>query len=303
MAGYSGLPKFDPELHKGNTFDAFVDFVDSFAYEYDAIAKEPPNHLKEPAEIDAWIQQNKRKQFLGRFASRNLQKDYEEEIAPGERNNITFTRMVDALKQRYKPTKNTTLSNFEFHKLEQKESESFDLFVNRVKHEAASCEFKCGEACTVQDILVRDQIIVGTSNDEIRKNALKQQWGLQELILNGRSLEAASEGASKITNRLPTSDLNSDIRKVRRPGKYSRKKKAHDKLKQNKVTKSKCSNCSSTSCDGGKTCPARKIVCFKCGKKGHFKGSIACKGRDKRATNRVEELLTKPYIKLRYRIQ
>ena len=295
MAGYSGLPKFDPELHKGNTYDAFVDFVDSFVYEYDAIAKEPPNHLKEPAEIEVWIQQNKRKQFLGRFASRNFQKDYEEEISLNERSNISFTRMVEALKQRYKPTKNTTLSNFEFHKLEQKETESFDLFVNRVKHEAASCEFKCGDNCTVQDILVRDQIIVRTFNDEIRKNALKQQWGLQELILNGRSLEAASEGASKIAknNRLPSSDRSSDIRKVRKPGKYSRKKKAHDKLKQVTRSKSTCSKCSSASCDGGKICPARKIVCFKCGKKGHFKGSKACKGRDRQA-NRVEDQSSSP---------
>lgn len=150
--------------------------------------------------------------------------------------------MVDALKKRYKPTKNTTLSNFEFHKLEQKEAESFDLFVNRVKHEAALCEFKCVDGCTVQDILIRDQIIVGTSNDEIRKNALKQQWGLQELILNGRSLEAASQGANKITssNRLPTAVDSSDIRKVRKPGKYSRKKKAHDKLKQGKPSKPTC---------------------------------------------------------------
>lgn len=53
MAGYSGLHKFDPELHKGNTYDGFVDFMDSFGYEYDAIAKEPPTSLTEPAEIEA----------------------------------------------------------------------------------------------------------------------------------------------------------------------------------------------------------------------------------------------------------
>lgn len=288
---YGGLPKFDPELHKGNTYDAFMDFIDSFAYEYDAIAKEPPSTLKEQAEIDAWVQQNKRKQFLGRFASRNCQKDYEEEVPQENRDNMTFKGMVEALQKRYKPTKNTTLSNFEFHKLEQREEESFDLFVNRVRHEAAACEFKCNENCTVQDILVRDQIIFGTLNDEIRKNALKQQWNLQDLILNGRTLEAASTGASKIAsnNRLPA-DQNSDIRKVRKPGKYSRKKKAHDRLK-GKPPKLTCSKCSSKSCDGGKSCPGKNIVCFACKKKGHFKGSKACKvhsNRDKQ-TNRVED--------------
>ena len=54
MADYA-LHKFDPEQHKGNTYNAFSDFVDAFAYEYDAIAKDPPAHLKEPEEIEAWI--------------------------------------------------------------------------------------------------------------------------------------------------------------------------------------------------------------------------------------------------------
>ena len=64
---------------------------------------------------------------MGRFTSRNFQKDYEEEVSLDQRGTITFDKMVDALKKRYKPTKNTTLSNFEFHKLEQKNNESFDL--------------------------------------------------------------------------------------------------------------------------------------------------------------------------------
>ena len=49
----AALNKFVPEQHKGNTCDAFSDFVDAFAYEYDAIAKDPPVHLKELEENEA----------------------------------------------------------------------------------------------------------------------------------------------------------------------------------------------------------------------------------------------------------
>lgn len=89
------------------------------------------------------------------------------------------------------------------------------------------------------------------------------------------------------------SDQSSDARKVKRPGKYSRRKKAHDKLKHSKLRKPSCYNYLSSSCDGGKKYPARKIICFKCGKKGHFKGAKACKGRDKQ-TNCVEDLSYSP---------
>ena len=46
--------------------------VDEFQYEYDAIAKDPPKELKSNDAQEKWIQQNKCKIFLGRFASQHL---------------------------------------------------------------------------------------------------------------------------------------------------------------------------------------------------------------------------------------
>ena len=159
--------KFNPEEHRDNLFDAFCEFIDTFQYEYDAIAKDPPEG--DDATQAAWIEQNKRKIFLGRFASRNLQKDYEDVVSEAERRTVTFTIMVNRLKERYRPMQNHTIANYEFHKLQQMQTESFDLFVNRVKHDAKNCQFSCeNAACNIPDIMIRDQIIVGTCNDEIR---------------------------------------------------------------------------------------------------------------------------------------
>ena len=63
---------------------------------------------------------------------------------------------------------NHTIANYEFHKLQKTQTESFDAFVNREKYNAKNCQFSCeNPACNVPVIMMKDQIIVGTSNDEI----------------------------------------------------------------------------------------------------------------------------------------
>ena len=69
----TSIVKFDPEAHRDNLYNLLCEFVDSFHYEYDAIAKDPPEG--DANTQVAWTEQNKRKTFLGQFASRNLQKN------------------------------------------------------------------------------------------------------------------------------------------------------------------------------------------------------------------------------------
>ena len=106
------LRQFDPAEHPGNTYDAFCEFIDRFAYAYEADAKPAPAGTDDTA---AWTAIDKRKQFLGRYASWNLQKDFEDETTVTERSTITYTDMVTKLKARYKPSRNQTLAHYEFH--------------------------------------------------------------------------------------------------------------------------------------------------------------------------------------------
>ena len=41
MAMNHVVDKFDPEPHRDHVYDAFKEFIESFLYEYDAIAKDP----------------------------------------------------------------------------------------------------------------------------------------------------------------------------------------------------------------------------------------------------------------------
>ena len=53
--------------------------------------------------------------------------------------------------------------------------------------------------CTIRDVLIRDQIIVGTLDDDVCKMALNKQWSLKDLLSEGCKLEAASFGAHMIS--------------------------------------------------------------------------------------------------------
>ncbi len=287
------IPKFDPEEHQNNVYEAFTDFVDEFAYEYDAIAKDPPKDLSEEDKA-AWIKQNKRKVFLGKFASRNLQKHFEEAIAAEQRATVSFDDMITALKKYYDGGRNKTLANFEFRKLAQKGDDSFDAFHIRVKRDAAQCDFKCeSPTCCVPDILIRDQIVYGTTIAEIRNNCLKNQWGLADLVKNGRAIESATYGAQQIKKEAP----DGKVSRVKKPGRFSRKAKmkieptqeSEKDKRQSKEKSRKCDTCSSNACKGGKKCPGAELECFDCHEIGHFRNAPVCKGKKvTKKSNRVQ---------------
>ena len=243
MTSKSSISKFDPADHAGNVYDAFTEFAASFDYEYEALGRAAPAGTADPG---GWLELDKRRILLGRCASRNLQKDFEAETTAAERSTITFTQTIAKLKARYLPTRNTTLANYQFHRLRQEDMETFDIFVNRVKQEASNCSFKCNDACTVQDTLIRDQVIIGTTDTEIRKKALGEQWQLPDLITNRRRMEAASVGSKQI--KIEVKQEEGSVSRVK-PGKYIRKNRKASSTKQ-------CSNCSNKACKGGDKCVA-----------------------------------------------
>ena len=129
MASAQPLQKFDPTNHPGNVYDAFCEYTDVYRYVYQAIARAPPAGTA-AENVPAWKEQDMRIQFLGQFAARSLQLDFEDELEEEERDTITYKDMLAKLKARYKPSQNKTLANFEFHKLRQESMETFDTWVN-----------------------------------------------------------------------------------------------------------------------------------------------------------------------------
>ena len=200
--------------------------------------------------------------------------------------------MVTKLRDRYKPTQNQVLLHFQFNSLIQEPEESIDTFINRVKQHARHCEFKCQSAqCKVSETLIRDRIIIGTNNKNIREDALEKEYTLTELEKQARKIEATETAASQINNQ-KTSLASSQISQIQseeehnvhaiKHGKYSRRNSNYQQSSHNAnraIPPNQSTNnnttaficCGNTSCKRDAKCPARGQMCNGCGTIGHFK--------------------------------
>ena len=96
--------------------------------------------------------------------------------------------------------------------MSQADNEAFPAFCNRVSKEAKHCNFKCDhEDCTVESTAIRDQIIIGTTHDKIREEALKNSRDLQKLRREGMQIESATKGVDELSGENP----------INKMGKYS----------------------------------------------------------------------------------
>ena len=156
------------------------------------------------------------------YSTKRLYEDWlAAERIEANREDAEFTTFIKKMQEYYKPTEHNTLKNFKFRALAQRSNESFHAFCNRVEREAKHCQFKCeDENCTAESTAVRDQIIIGLSQDDIRKDALRKSWNLEELKVEGMKRESATKGAAEIEGE-------STVLKV---GKYSYKNIKRQKI-------------------------------------------------------------------------
>ena len=238
MSSTSASPQlfFDPDCHPDDTLKSFVEFSQDYELRYAAMYPDPPkvsldsaiqrwklgNNNRNPTMteyddiIDQWKSKDMVAKFLGIYSSRRLVSDWTM-ASPVEkaRKEATWQQFKEAMQSYYKPTENLTLKHFQFRSLYQGKGETFIAFCNRVEKEAKHCRFTCdNQNCTAVAIAVRDQIIIGTANKEIREEALKNSWDLPSLRKEGMHLESAANSASEISGE-------GNVNKVY--GKYSRK--------------------------------------------------------------------------------
>ena len=282
--GSTKLQPFDPSECQGQTAQEFGRFIRLFKRKYAAWDRAVPTGTA-TEDRDSWKEKDMVKQLLGHYSTDRFMDDVEAVATEEELETITFSSLVEKINNRYKPTQNATMCHYKFHRIQQKSEQSFDNFVNEVKKEAKNCSFKCtNQNCTVSDILIRDQIIIGVRDEEFRKNALREEWELAVLELNGRKAEAATTGASM---------LEVESRKVDkvRAGKYSKKSKAYHQMNKEKQSaesfkyrrskdSSSCERCNRYNCFQDR-CPALKSQCHACNKKGYWANSVLCQGTSK----------------------
>ena len=108
------------------------------------------------------------------YSSNRFYEDWKSAVPLEEnRKKCPWNFFLEKMKSFYKPTENLTIKNYQFRSLCQENSETFIAFCNRVDREARHCNLKCdSDTCTAQDTAIRDQILIGTTNEKIREEAI-----------------------------------------------------------------------------------------------------------------------------------
>ena len=131
-----------------------------------------------------WNSKDKVKKLFVFFATTILIQDWKA-AEPNEAlsRDCTWDHFLKKLWSYYKPTGNPIIQNFEFRQLVQIKNETFSAFCYR---RGKTCTFcKCDSDCSAEEYAIRDQIVIGTTNENIRERAMIKNWNLAELRHKG----------------------------------------------------------------------------------------------------------------------
>ena len=289
----SSSVQFNPDDYPHATLKAFNEFIEQYEYRYEAQYPDPPKHAIENAVASwkvehednnpsaeqnkairaAWTSKDMVRKLLGFFASVRLQQDWKAaEPDKDVARTCSWEDFLIKMRAYYKPTENRILRNFEFRQLTQQPRETFNAFCTRVEAEGKNCHFcECtGNDCTAEEYAMRDQIVVGTHNEQIREAAMLKDWDLKTLRSKGMKIESAASGEEKMSHANIINKL----------GAYSYKNvhKRKDSKKSDKPG-SKCYRCGERfSRDHLKKCKGLHAKCTNCHRKGHLE--IVCMQKD-----------------------
>ncbi|UYV77712.1 K02A2.6-like, partial [Cordylochernes scorpioides] len=177
-----------------------------------------------------------------------------------DKNNLSIVK--DKFNNYFSPKLNTTIERFKFNQMKQKEDESFNDFLTRIKLQIANCKY-----AVMSDELLKDRIVVGIINNEIRERLLS------EADLNlGKATQiciACENATNQMKHVLSDSDKQVAVTKMNSKKWEDRKgpRKENTNNQSHKIIEN-CRNCGRS--HKINQCPAYQKRCNKCKKLNHF---------------------------------
>ena len=123
-----------------------------------------------------------------------------------------YAAAVESLTQRFNPSTNKDMEIYEFRQITQESGETINEFYRRWKEKSSSCEFTNAEA------EIRTQIIHKTSDNRLRRKALRKEMVLKALLMYGLTLEQSDRHSKLLEEDHKTSRQTNLIGGKKKPG-------------------------------------------------------------------------------------
>ena len=193
--------------------------------------------------------------------------------------------MIKALRDYFVPQRNILYERFVFNSTKQKPDEGIDVYSIRLRQLAEPCEF--GQ---LQDDLIRDRIVIGTTDDSGRERLLRERPvpNLARVIENLRAAEMSrsqrevmsgsakdavdhlrkttqGQGQARYQHRQSAPGQGQARYQHRRPAPAQGQRTASN----DNPSKPRCNYCDRDK-HSREECPAKDSLCRKCQRKGHW---------------------------------
>ncbi|XP_028969087.1 uncharacterized protein LOC114828596 [Galendromus occidentalis] len=175
---------------------------------------------------------------------------------------ITMKNIISEIELKCTATVTQALRDYKFFSrdLDQKKSETFDVYYERVRAKSRLCKF--GD---LNDRLVQSRLIIGLRDKTLQKILLAKDLSLSEVVAKCRSFEIGEQNALEINKaQRSTETIATNVAAVGRQG---------------------CTACGYVHANG--SCSARSRFCSRCGKRGHY-ARLCRTPQDKAQPSRVE---------------
>lgn len=188
-----------------------------------------------------------------------------------------YEKFKTSFNNHFEPKKYTTYERCLFNTRTQQPGESIDIFLTDLRKKAKNCNYG-----TLQDELLRDRLICGIIDENLRSRLLRiDDSSLEEVLKQCRTHEVSQEHLKEF-NASFQSNVNVTSKAVK-PNSRNSRKEGGESNSSNDVRS--CKFCGIQHQLNRRLCPAANQECYKCGRRGHFKskctGQVQYKRRSK----------------------